>query len=187
MSVADAAGTTGVRVAPEAMTEDPGAVSAYVALGSNLGDSLAELKAAADELTGLCRRLTRSSLYRTAPVGGPPGQNDYLNAVVALSEPRLAPRELLGELLAIEERHGRVRTERWGPRVLDLDLLAHGSASIDDPGLSLPHPRLHHRAFVLAPLCEVAPYWRHPDIGETACTLLLRLPAAEVERTGLSW
>lgn len=164
-----------------------GADTAYVGLGSNLGESEVELSAAADLLVDLASRTERSSLYRTAPVGGPPGQSDYLNAVVALIEPRLSPHELLSELLAIEAKRGRVRAERWGPRVIDLDLLAYGQVSIDDPILSLPHPRLHHRAFVLAPLCELAPQWRHPDIGETACALLARLPPARVERLARDW
>lgn len=150
-------------------------VSAYVALGSNRGDSLLELNLAATWLAGICTATTRSSLYRTAPVGGPPGQADYLNAVVVLTEPQTGPRALLQKLLDYERGRGRERTERWGPRVIDLDLLAYGSQMVDDPLLSLPHPRLHQREFVLAPLCEVAPEWIHPDISETACALLDRL------------
>ncbi|HZJ08113.1 MAG TPA: 2-amino-4-hydroxy-6-hydroxymethyldihydropteridine diphosphokinase, partial [Trueperaceae bacterium] len=159
------------------------ALVAYVALGSNLGDSANELRNAAALLARLCDGLTRSSIYRTTPVGGPAGQADYLNAVVAMAGPQLGPRALLNELLVIERRRGRVRDERWGPRILDLDLLAYGLEVVDDPVLSLPHPRLHQRAFVLAPLCELAPGWRLPDVGATACALLARLPAVGVERT----
>ena len=160
-------------------------------MGSNLGDSRGEMNAARDWLARAGARLRHSSLYRTAPVGGPAGQADFLNAVVAVEEPRCGARELLQELLAYELRRGRERSLRWGPRIIDLDLLAYGDSSIDDPLLSLPHPRLHQREFVLAPLCEVAPQWRHPDIGETACALLTRLraagsPPAGVERLG-SW
>lgn len=162
-------------------------LTAYVGLGSNLGDSVEELRVAAALLDGLGGRTVRSSLYRTAPVGGPPGQDDYLNAVVGILEPRLGPRELLEKLLSLEASRGRVRVERWGPRVLDLDLLAYGQTSIDDPLMTVPHPRMHHRAFVLAPLCEIAPGWRHPDIGKSACELLELLPPTRIERTTSSW
>ena len=160
-------------------------VTAYVALGSNQGDSMGEMNAARDWLAGVGTWLRHSSLYRTAPVGGPSGQADFLNAVVAIEGPRWGARQLLQELLDYELRRGRERSVRWGPRMIDLDLLAYGDSSIDDPLLSLPHPRLHQREFVLAPLCEVAPQWRHPDIGETACALLTRLRAAASPLTGV--
>ncbi|HEX7041091.1 MAG TPA: 2-amino-4-hydroxy-6-hydroxymethyldihydropteridine diphosphokinase [Trueperaceae bacterium] len=159
---------------------------AWVALGGNVGDSHAALRRALDELRGLGEVVARSSLYRTAPVGGPPGQPDYLNAVVALRT-ALSTHALLRALLDIEERLGRVRRERWGPRVIDLDLLAHGDANVDDPVATVPHPRLHHRAFVLVPLREVDPRWRHPVTGETAEEMLARLDASGVERTDLPW
>lgn len=160
---------------PYAAGERP---NAYVGVGSNLGDSLQELRTATEALSSLGSSISTSSIYRTRPVGGPPGQDDYLNAVVVLHQPRLKPRELLAELLAIERRRGRLRTERWGPRIIDLDLLAYGEEVIDDPMMSLPHPRLHQRAFVLAPLCEVDPAWLLPDVGETACAMLERLLAS---------
>lgn len=129
--------------------------------------------------------MRHSSLYRTTPVGGPAGQADYLNAVVAIQRPRWGARELLQEMLAYELRRGRQRSVRWAPRIIDLDLLAYGDSLIDDPLLSVPHPRLHQREFVLAPLCEVAPQWKHPDIGETACALLAQLRAAGSAPSGV--
>jgi 2-amino-4-hydroxy-6-hydroxymethyldihydropteridine diphosphokinase len=130
-------------------------VRAYLALGSNLGDRLANLQEAVDRLAraeGI--RIVRSSrVYQTDPVGGPP-QPDYLNAVVeALTD--LAPRELLEAGLAVEQNMGRERTERWGPRVIDIDVLTYGREHIDEPGLQVPHPRMHERGFVLAPLLEL--------------------------------
>lgn len=132
-------------------------VIAYVALGSNLGDRRAHLDAALtafDALPGT-RLDTTSAIYETAPVG-PPGQQDYFNAVARLAT-TLAPLDLLDALLAIEQTRGRVRAERWGPRTLDLDLLLHGDATLHEPRLTLPHPGLLTRAFVLTPLHDLAP------------------------------
>ncbi len=133
------------------------AAEAYVALGSNLGDRRAHLEAAFAALDALpgTRLLARSSLYETPPLG-PAGQQDYLNAAAALST-TLAPEALLDALLSIEVARGRVRRERWGPRTLDLDLLLHGDTALQTPRLTLPHPAMLGRAFVLAPLCELAP------------------------------
>ncbi len=130
---------------------------AYVALGGNLGDRRAHLSAGYAALAALprTRLVGRSGLYETAPLG-PPGQQDYLNAVAAL-DTALAPLELLDALLAIERDCGRVRRERWGPRTLDLDLLLHGDAVLHEPRLVLPHPAMLGRAFVLAPLRDLAP------------------------------
>lgn len=138
---------------------------AYVALGSNLGDSAAQLRNALDELARLrgSRLLRASSLYRTAPVGIR-GQPDFINAA-AVFETRLMPLEMLEELLSLEERFGRRRDFFHAPRTLDLDLLLHGGHVIDTPRLQLPHPRMHLRAFVLAPLLEIAPDCRIPGRG----------------------
>lgn len=106
----------------------------------------------------------QSPLYRTAPVGGPPGQSDYLNAVAAV-DTMLAPEHLLTALQAIETAQGRVRTVRWGPRTLDLDVLLYDQLTCDDPKLTLPHPRLHERAFVLYPLHDIAPMLMIPGRG----------------------
>lgn len=162
---------------------------ALIALGSNLEDPLGKLRAARSDLAALGRIRSASSIYRTAPVGGPPGQPDYLNAVVALEPvPALAdPHLLLQALHRIERRHGRLRRVRWEARVLDLDLLALGDTVAEEPGLALPHPRMMERPFVLVPLCEAAPDWRHPISGGTACAALAALPGGDVKRTDLDW
>lgn len=129
---------------------------AFIGLGANLGDPRRSVEEALAEIAALpqTRLLRRSSLYRTAPVdaGGP----DYVNAVAEV-ETALAPIELLRALLDIEQAHGRRRSVRNAPRTLDLDLLLHGATTVETPELTLPHPRLHQRAFVLEPLLEVAP------------------------------
>lgn len=167
----------------------PAEAAAWVALGANLGDPLAQLRGALGGLEELGRVAGRSSIYRTAPVGGPSDQPDYLNAVVRL-EPAAAWREpeaLLGALREIEARHGRERRVRWAARSLDLDLLALGDARRDTEALELPHPRMMERAFVLAPLCELEPAWRHPVTGEAACEALRRVGGGGVRRTSLAW
>lgn len=146
-------------------------VTAYVGLGANLGDRRAALQAA---LRGLAAhpqvRLARvSSLYETAPVGVT-DQPEFLNAVAAV-ETTLAPRPFLDVLLHLENSLGRVRTVRWGPRVIDLDLLLYGAQTVSLPGLDVPHPRLRERAFVLAPLAEVAPDLALPGDGKKVAEL----------------
>lgn len=155
------------------------ATRAGIAIGANLGDAEKSVHDAIDWLrTGNfdIRLVAASSLHRTAP-WGLLDQPDFTNAV-AIVETELAPRELLNRLLAREAAVGRVRREKWGPRVLDLDLLWHGAAILDEPGLSLPHPRLAVRAFVLAPLAEIAPDWHHPVTGMAAREMLQALEAA---------
>jgi 2-amino-4-hydroxy-6-hydroxymethyldihydropteridine diphosphokinase len=130
---------------------------AYLALGSNLGDRVAHLQHAIDVLAredGVVVSAV-SRVYETAPVGGPP-QDAYLNAVVAL-DTTLAPRELLALAQGIENSAHRVRDERWGPRTLDVDVLLYDELELDDPDLTIPHPRMWERGFVLAPLRDVAP------------------------------
>ena len=145
--------------------------TAYVALGANLGDPKATVLAAFAALANLPEsRVARcSSLYRTAPVGIL-SQPDFVNAVVLL-ETTLAPEALLDALLDIEARFGRIRRERNGPRTLDLDLLLYDDIELDLPRLTLPHPRLHLRAFVLLPLAEVAPELAIPRRGSVAAWL----------------
>jgi 2-amino-4-hydroxy-6-hydroxymethyldihydropteridine diphosphokinase len=142
-------------------------VAAFIGLGSNLLDPVQQVAEAIRELARVpaSTLLARSRLYRTAPVG-PPGQPDYVNAVVCL-ETRLAPEALLTELHRIELAHGRHRDgTRWGPRILDLDILLYGDARIDAPGLTIPHPEMARRAFVLVPLADVAPPGlRVPGVG----------------------
>jgi 2-amino-4-hydroxy-6-hydroxymethyldihydropteridine diphosphokinase len=133
-------------------------VLAYVGLGSNLRQPRLQVSEALAELAVLpqTRLSARSSLYRTRPLG-PAGQPDYVNAVAAITT-GLSAQALLEALQALENRHGRVRTDvRWGPRTLDLDLLLYGDAVIDTPRLQVPHPRMAERAFVLVPLAEIAP------------------------------
>jgi 2-amino-4-hydroxy-6-hydroxymethyldihydropteridine diphosphokinase len=144
------------------------ACTAFVALGSNLDDPSGQVLRAMDELEALSgtRVRRRSSLYRTAPVGEP-DQPDFINAVVQI-ETALDPLELLAALLAIERRHGRVRNSRNAPRTLDLDLLLYDDRTMDAPGLQLPHPRMHERAFVLLPLAEIAPDLSIPGRGLVA-------------------
>lgn len=144
---------------------------AYVALGANLDDPLAQVRAAAQALTGLPKSqlLRVSSLYRTTPVGIH-GQPDFINAVAALTT-TLAPHELLDALFAVEARFGRRRDFHHAPRTLDLDLLLFDEQVIDSAALVLPHPRLHLRAFVIAPLLEIAPDCRIPGRGAAAAWL----------------
>ncbi len=144
---------------------------AYVALGANLGDPVAAVQAAFAALAALpqTRLAARSSLYRTAPVGLA-AQPDFINAAAAL-DTELSPLDLLAALLAVEASAGRLRRERNGPRSLDLDLLLHGDTVLATPALSLPHPRLHLRAFVLAPLGEIAPDLVLPGRGSVSAWL----------------
>ncbi len=143
---------------------------AAVGLGANLGDAAAAVRDAIAELARLpgTALLRASRLYRT-PAWGRTEQPDFINAV-ALVETALAPRDLLDGLLAIERAFGRVRLdgERWGPRTLDLDLLLYADEAIDEPGLRVPHPHLHERAFALLPLAEIAPDARIPGVGSVA-------------------
>ena len=147
---------------------------AAIALGSNIEQPEAQVRRAFDELGGLpgTRLLARSRLHRTAPVGYM-DQPDFVNAC-ALVDTALEPRELLTELLALEKRHGRVRDIPNGPRTLDLDIVLYGDRVIDEPGLKVPHPRAHERAFVLAPLVEAWPDADIPGRGP-ARELLARL------------
>ncbi len=160
--------------------------TAYIALGSNLGDRGRFL----DQALQLLREapqlsVTRvSSYHETEPVGGPPGQGAYLNAAAELRTD-LPPRELLRLLLDVESRLDRVRQERFGPRTIDLDLLLYGDTTSDDEELTLPHPRLHERLFVLRPLAEIAPQVRHPRLGLTVREMLERQKPPGRELTGL--
>jgi 2-amino-4-hydroxy-6-hydroxymethyldihydropteridine diphosphokinase len=132
---------------------------AYLGLGSNEGQREGHLQFAVDGLADRAGRVVAiSPVYETEPVGGPP-QPDYLNAVVAI-ETALSPRELLGVAKALEAEAGRLPSDsarRWGPRPLDIDVLMVGDERLDEPDLVVPHPRIHQRAFVLAPLADVAP------------------------------
>lgn len=166
-SVAAVVATAAARVAPPPNRRDPGMTRVAVGLGANLGDAVDTIRVAIDLLGCLPQtRLVRASrLYRT-PAWGVTAQPDFINAV-ALLDTGLSARALLDALLDIERACGRVRIdgERWGPRTLDLDVLLYGDAIIDEPGLRVPHPHLHERAFALLPLLDAWPDAEIPGIG----------------------
>ncbi|MCW8905626.1 MAG: 2-amino-4-hydroxy-6-hydroxymethyldihydropteridine diphosphokinase [Sedimenticola sp.] len=148
---------------------------AYIGLGSNLSDPVRQVRQALETLSTLpeVTLLKKSGLYRSSPMG-PVGQPDYVNGVVQL-ETRLAPFPLLDLLQAIEQQQGRVRNERWGPRTLDLDLLLYGDLKMEGERLTIPHPGMAQRAFVLYPLQEIAPDLVIPGLGALA-TLVGQCP-----------
>ncbi len=157
-------------------------VTAYIGLGANLGEPRQQLTEALTAMSGLpeTRLAGHSSFYRTSPVGNTADQPEFLNAVAAL-DTRLAPGVLLEGLLGIERRQGRERPYVNAPRTLDLDLLLFGDERIARPGLTVPHPRMHERAFVLTPLLELAPGARIPGKGPAA-DCLARCAGQFVER-----
>ncbi len=138
---------------------------ALLGLGSNLGDRLGYLREAVDTLRPSVKQVSR--LYETEPVGGPAGQGPYLNIVVEL-DTEAAPRELLAVCHRLEAAAGRVRSERWGPRTLDVDVLWIDGVTLDTPELQVPHPRMFERRFVVAPLADVAPDLVPPDWEQRA-------------------
>jgi len=148
----------------------------YLGLGSNLGRRRENLEAALAALASRpgTRVLAVSPLIETEPVGGPPGQGPYLNGAARV-ETDLAPEALLAELQAIERALGRREGPRWGPRPVDLDILLYGDTVLETPALTVPHPRLRERRFVLAPLAAIAPDARDPVTGLAVRDLLARL------------
>jgi 2-amino-4-hydroxy-6-hydroxymethyldihydropteridine diphosphokinase len=142
----------------------------YLGLGSNLGDREAFISQAVEMLCQKIHILSVSSLYEAAPLGFTE-QPSFLNAVLKANT-AFSPRELLNFTQSIEKRLGRKRTQPWGPRTVDLDLLLYDSLVLEDPDLTIPHPRLHQRAFVLMPLCEIEPLLLHPVLKKPICLLL---------------
>ncbi|TAE56408.1 MAG: 2-amino-4-hydroxy-6-hydroxymethyldihydropteridine diphosphokinase [Nostocales cyanobacterium] len=150
-----------------------------IALGSNLGNTQANLETALEILdqTPGVRVETHSSWYQTKAVGPP--QPDYLNGC-AILQVTITPQDLLNTLLTIENKLGRVRTERWGARTLDLDLLLYEQLILNQPDLQIPHPRMYERAFVLVPLAEIAGNWREPLQGRLIQNLLQEVDNSDV-------
>lgn len=156
-------------------------VIAYIGLGANLGDPRRQVEEAIERLGEAeeVEVMRVSSFYLTPPLG-PPGQPWYVNAAVQVKT-RLTAEELMTVLIGIETAMGRVRGERWGPRLIDLDLLLYNGEIISGPDLTVPHPEMHRRAFVLAPLAEIAPDAWHPVLKKSAAELLADLDAADRE------
>ncbi len=152
-------------------------MNVFIALGSNLGDREAMIRQALDALAALpeTELLRASSLYDTEPAGDV-DQPNFLNAVAQL-DTNLSARQLLWNLLLIEKRLGRERARRWGPRIIDLDLLLYGNELIEEDDLRVPHPEMTRRAFVLVPLVELDPTLVHPGTGGTMLSHLSRLGA----------
>jgi len=163
------------------VTRHSSPVTAFVALGSNLGDPAQQIRAALRALAGLpgTRLVRASSLYRNSPEGGR-DQPEFMNAVAQI-ETSLGPRALLGRLLDIERDHGRVRDYPNAPRTLDLDIVLYGDSEVREDGLTIPHPRMLERAFVLVPLAEIAPGAVVPGTGRIA-DLLGKLDASGMVR-----
>lgn len=160
-----------------------GAERVVLGLGANLGRPVEQLAAAVAALAGAVEVESLSSVYRTEPLGNP-DQPDFYN-LVAMGSTTLAPRALLAATQAVEAELGRVRSFRNAPRAIDIDILAYGDRRIDTPELVVPHPRVATRGFVLYPLAEAAPEWRHPVLLKTARELLESAGHLErVERLG---
>ncbi len=165
--------------------DPPDAVEAVLAIGANLGDPQATLRAAVTDLDRLpgIQVMEVSPLARTTAVGGPEDQPDYLNAVLVVHT-TLSPRGLLRATQAVENAHGRVRDERWGPRTLDVDIIKYGTLVADADDLTIPHPRAHERAFVLVPWAEVQPDALLPGLGGGP---VQQLADTAPDRSGIRW
>ncbi len=161
----------------------PARTPILLGLGSNLQEPELYLVRGLQQVAKEVKVEALSSLYRSQPVGYAT-QPDFLN-VVCFAQSDRAPEDILQQVQKIERSLGRIRTFRNAPRTVDIDLLAYGDLVLDTPELILPHPRLHQRAFVLAPLAEIAPEWRHPVFGKTAAELLSTAgPLERIERVG---
>ena len=163
-------------------------MKAFIGIGSNLGEKEKNIRRAVDEIAVMpfTKLITVSSLYDSEPVGEVE-QGNFVNAV-ALVETDLPARRLLWNLMLIEQRMGRVRTVRWGPRTIDLDIVIYGKNIVEEDGLVIPHPELEKRAFVLIPLLEIEPDLVHPRTKEPVRKLLKKVkPHCSVKRKGRFW
>ena len=156
------------------------AETAYLSLGSNLGDRAANLRTAVAQMDVAGRLLAVSALYETQPVDVP-DQPWFLNCVAAIATDK-TPRELLKLALQVEAVMGRLRMRDKGARKIDIDVVLFGDRVVDEPGLKIPHPSMHQRRFVLEPLVEIAPEARHPELGKTARELLAALADGQMVR-----
>jgi 2-amino-4-hydroxy-6-hydroxymethyldihydropteridine diphosphokinase len=154
--------------------------TAYLSLGSNLGDRAANLREALAQLDGAGRLLAVSAFYETQPVDVP-DQPWFLNCVAAIETDK-TPRELLQLALRVEAAMGRIRMREKGARKIDIDIVLFGDWVVDEPGLHIPHPAMHQRRFVLEPLVEIAPEARHPALGKTTQELLAALSDGQMVR-----
>jgi 2-amino-4-hydroxy-6-hydroxymethyldihydropteridine diphosphokinase len=154
--------------------------TAYLSLGSNLGDRAANLRAAIAQMETAGRWLAVSSMYETQPVDVP-NQPWFLNCVAAIETDK-TPKELLQLALRVEATMGRLRMSEKGARKIDIDVVLFGDRVVDEPGLKIPHPALHQRRFVLEPLVEIRPEVRHPGLGKTARELLAALGGGQTVR-----
>jgi 2-amino-4-hydroxy-6-hydroxymethyldihydropteridine diphosphokinase len=153
---------------------------AHLSLGSNVGDREQNLRDALGRLARVGQVVSISSFYETEPVEVT-GQPWFLNCAVALRTAR-TPQQLMEALLAIEQHMGRQRTQKKGPRTIDIDILLFGGVVVESPELTIPHPAMHRRRFVLEPLTEIAPEARHPGFKQTVQKLLQSLPAGQTVR-----
>jgi 2-amino-4-hydroxy-6-hydroxymethyldihydropteridine diphosphokinase len=156
------------------------AETAYLSLGSNLGDRAANLDAAVRQLEAAGRLLAVSAFYETQPVDVP-NQPWFLNCVAAI-ETDMTPKELLQLALQVEAMMGRLRMSEKGARKIDIDIVLFGNLVVDEPGLKIPHPEMHRRRFVLEPLVEIAPAALHPELNKAASDLLAALPPGQTVR-----
>jgi 2-amino-4-hydroxy-6-hydroxymethyldihydropteridine diphosphokinase len=157
-----------------------GAQIAYLSLGSNVGDRAGQLHDAIARLVAAGRVVATSSFYETEPVEFT-DQPWFLNCAVAL-ETRISPPELMKTVLGIEQEMGRRRTQKKGPRTIDIDILLYGDEVVDSPEVKIPHPAMQDRRFVLQPLAEIAPEARHPALKKTMGELLAELPGGQAVR-----
>ncbi len=159
--------------------------SVIIAIGANLGDRLGSLKKAAAFLEDLSiTPPVKASIWESEPVG--PAKYPFYNTTVKITTD-LTPKKLLEKLKQVEKQVGRIQTERWGPRILDLDIIRFGNLVIDSDNLIIPHPEYKNRLFVLLPMLEIDPEWCDPANGKALKTLAEEAPEIEIQQTDISW